>query len=53
MRKFFGNYLDDLLVIAGCTVILVGLALWHTVVTLVVAGSMLIGLGLMVGKARS
>ncbi len=53
MRKFFDNYFDDMLVLAGCGVILVGLSLWNNVVTLVVAGSMLIGFGLLVGKARS
>ncbi len=53
MKKLIGNYLDDLLVLVGCVVILVGLSLWNIVATLVVAGSMLIGFGLLVGKARS
>ncbi len=52
MHKFMENYLDDVLVLAGCGVILLGLSLWNTVITLVVAGSMLIGFGLLVGKAR-
>jgi hypothetical protein len=53
MRKFIENYLEDALVLAGCLAVLIGLSLWNTVVTLVVAGAMLIGLGLLVGKARS
>ncbi len=53
MRKFFDNYFDDMLVLAGCAAILIGLSLWNIVVTIVVAGSMLIGFGLLVGKARS
>jgi len=51
MRKFIANYLDDVLVLAGCGVILTGLSLWNPVVTLVVAGAMLISFGLLMGKA--
>jgi hypothetical protein len=53
MRKFIANYLDDMLVLAGCGVILAGLSLWNLVVTLVVAGAMLISIGLLMGKAGS
>jgi hypothetical protein len=41
---------DDLLVLAGCVCILVGLAQWNSTVTWVVAGGMLIVFGYIYGK---
>ncbi len=52
MRKILDKYLDDMLVFSGCLVVLVGLSRWNTVITLVVAGMMLISLGLLVGRVR-
>ncbi len=51
MKKFLRNYLDDLLLMVGCICILYGLSGWSPVITWVVAGGMLIGFGVMVGKA--
>jgi hypothetical protein len=53
MKKFLLNYLDDMLLLAGCGCILYGLALWSIVITWIVAGLMLIGLGVLVGKVKS
>jgi hypothetical protein len=52
MKKFLHDYLDDVLFIAGCVVILYGLAQLNTVLTWIAGGVMLIGFGLMVGKAK-
>ena len=52
MRKLIREYLDDALVLAGCGCVLFGLSLWSTVLTWVVAGAMLIGIGVLVGKAN-
>lgn len=51
MRKLL-HVLDDLLLLAGCICILVGLAQWNGIVTWIVGGGMLIGWGVMVGKAK-
>jgi hypothetical protein len=53
MKKFLLNYLDDILLLAGCGCILYGLALWSVIITWIVAGLMLIGLSVLVGKAVS
>lgn len=53
MKKFLRNYLDDLLLLAGCGCMLYGLSLWNTAITWIAAGLMLIGFGLLVGKARA
>ena len=53
MKKLLLEYLDDLLLLAGCVCILVGLVQWSVVITWIVGGGMLIGLGIMVGKVRS
>jgi fatty acid desaturase len=52
MRNFLRNYLDDILLLAGCGSILYGLSMWNPVITWIVAGIMLIGLGVMIGKVR-
>ena len=51
MRKLIRDYLDDALVLAGCGLVLFGLSLWSTILTWVVAGVMLISIGVLVGKA--
>jgi len=53
MIQFINKFLDDLLLVAGCICILVGLAQWNLVVTWVVAGLMLIGWGVLIGKVKS
>jgi hypothetical protein len=52
MRNFIRNYLDDLLLLAGCGSILYGLSMWNLVITWTVAGIMLISLGVMIGKVK-
>jgi len=53
MINFIKRFIDDLLVVAGCVAILVGLAQWNLVITWVVAGLMLIGWGVLIGKVKS
>ena len=52
MKKLF-VYLDDLLLLAGCACILIGLAMWNIIVTWIAAGVMLIGFGVMVAKDKA
>ena len=52
MKKFLREYLDDLLLLAGCGCILYGLSIWSSVLTWIGAGAMLIIFGVMVGKVR-
>lgn len=44
---------DDLLLLAGCGCILYGLSLWNIVITWIAGGLMLIGLAVMIGKAKA
>lgn len=44
--------LDDLTALAGCVCILYGLSLWNAVLTWIVAGLMLVGLAVIIGKVR-
>ncbi len=53
MKKLLRDYLDDLLLLAGCACILIGLAQWSAVITWIVGGGMLIGFGIMVGKVKT
>lgn len=53
MIKFIRYFIDDFLLVAGCICILVGLAQWNLVITWVVAGLMLIGWGVLIGKVNS
>jgi len=53
MKKLLRNYLDDLLMLAGCGCILIGLALWSPIATWIAAGLMLIGFGVLIGKVKS
>lgn len=53
MRKFIGRFIDDFLLVAGCISILIGLAQWNLIITWVVAGIMLIGWGVLIGKVKS
>jgi len=48
--RAISKYLDDLLVLGGCFCILYGLSLWSVIVTWLVAGAMLIVLGVLYGK---
>jgi len=52
MKKLVRN-LDDLLLLAGCACILVGLSMWSIVVTWIAAGVMLIAFGVMVAKEKA
>lgn len=49
--RIFVDLFDDLLLLAGCVCILYGLSMWNIVVTWIVAGVMLIGMAVIVGKA--
>lgn len=53
MKQFLRDYLDDILLLAGCGVILIGLAQYSVIVTWLVGGLMLIGFSVLVGKVRS
>ena len=52
MQRLARN-LDDLLLLAGCACILVGLSMWSVVATWIAAGVMLIGFGVMVAKEKA
>ncbi len=52
MKKLTRN-LDDLLLLAGCACILIGLAMWSIIVTWIAAGVMLIGFGVMIAKEKA
>lgn len=51
--KLLIGLIDDLLLLAGGGCILYGLSLWSTIITWIVAGVMLIGLAVLVGKAKA
>jgi hypothetical protein len=51
MRKI-AKYLDDLLLMCGCTAILYGLSMWSAPVTWIVGGLMLIGFGVLIAKGK-
>lgn len=53
MRQFFRNFMDDVLVLAGCGCILYGLSLLSVVAMWIVAGVMLIVGGLLIGKVKA
>ena len=50
MKIYLRKNLDDVLLIAGCILIAVGVALWSIPAALIVAGAELIGFGFLVGK---
>jgi hypothetical protein len=52
MKKLIREFLEDALALVGCGCILFGLSLWSTMLTWIVAGVMLIGIGVLVGKAN-
>lgn len=52
MRKMV-RYLDDLLLIIGCGLILLGIGQWNLIVMEIVAGLMMIGFGVLIGKAKA
>ena len=51
--KWLFRFLDDLLLLAGCICILVGLSMWNLVITWIVGGMMLIGFGVLIGKVKA
>jgi len=53
MLKFLRSYLDDLLLVAGCSCILYGLSLLNAVIAWIAAGVMLIAFGVLVGRTRN
>lgn len=53
MINFIYKFSDDILLIAGCVCVLIGLAQWSVIATWIVAGLMLTGFGLLIGKAKS
>lgn len=53
LLKKISEYLDDLLLVAGCACVLRGLSLLSAVATWIAAGIMLIGFGVMIGRVRA
>lgn len=53
MRARLEKYIDDLLLVAGCVCILVGLAQWSPAATWIAGGVMLIIFGVMIGKVKA
>lgn len=53
IMKRIARYQDDILLVAGCIAILIGLMQWNVIVTWIVGGMMLIGWGLLIGKVMS
>jgi len=51
MNRFM-RYLDDIFLFAGCACILYGLSMVSVVATWIVAGLMLIGLAVLIGKVK-
>jgi len=45
--------LDDFLLLAGCGCLLYGLSLWSIIITWIVGGLILIGLAIIVSKAKA
>lgn len=55
MKRIVSQFLDDILLAAGCGCLLYGLSLWSAIITWIAAGLILIGLAILVGmrKARN
>lgn len=53
MKRIIAAYIDDALLLAGGGCILYGLSLWNPIITWIAAGIMLIGLGVLIGKAKA
>lgn len=53
MKRWFTRYVDDLLLVLGCILILFGLAQWNGIVTWIAAGGMLIVFGVLIAKAKA
>lgn len=55
MKRIVSQFLDDILLVAGCVCVLYGLSLWSAIITWIVLGLILIGLAVLVGmrKARN
>ena len=53
MKRFLSKYLDCWLLTPGCMCVVIGLAQWNAVIAWVAGGVMLMGFGLMVGKAKA
>jgi hypothetical protein len=51
-KKFIFLFLEDILVLAGCICILIGLSLWSAVATWIAGGLMLIGFGVMFAMGK-
>lgn len=51
--RLLSNYLDDVLLLAGCGCVLYGLAQWNAVITWIVGGVMLIALAVLVGIRKA
>lgn len=53
MRKIFERFGDDILLVAGCGCILVGMAMVNIPLTWMAGGLMLILFGILIGKAKA
>jgi hypothetical protein len=47
------EYIDEILLLAGCGCIVYGLALWNATVAWVAAGLLMFGWAFLIGKVRS
>lgn len=52
MKKFLRDYGEDILLLMGCVCILVGLSMWSIIITWIAMGIMLIGMAVLIGKAK-
>ncbi len=53
MKNLLRNYADDALLITGCALVVCGVAMVSIPLALITAGLMLIGLAVLIGKAKS
>ena len=53
MKTFLWKYLDDIVLFAGCTLVIAGVHQVYPPAALVVAGLMLIGMSILIGKVRA
>ncbi len=53
LKRFLSQYLDDILLLAGCACILYGLSIWSAAVTWITGGAMLVGLAYLVGRVKA
>jgi hypothetical protein len=53
LKRWLLPFLDDILLVLGCVCILYGLSLWNIIITWIAAGLILIGLAVLIGRAKA